>query len=73
MRSIASVRSYSGFGGIAGGILDRQPGHAGLDRARDVGADLVRLVRKAALEIGIDGQIDRRADRGEMLANVVER
>ena len=47
------------LGGIAGGILDRQAGDAGLDRARDIGADLVGLVRKAALEIGVDGQIDR--------------
>ena len=29
-------------------------------------------MRKAALEIGIDGQIDRRADRGEMIADVVD-
>ena len=30
-------------------------------------------MRKAALEIGIDGQIDRGAQRGEMLADLVER
>ena len=51
---------------VAGGILDRQSGDAGLDRARDIGADLSGFMRKAALEIGIDGQIDRRAQRGEM-------
>ena len=60
------------LGRVAGGILDRQAGDAGLDRARDIGGDLVRLVREAALEIGIDGQIDRRAQRGEMIADVVD-
>ena len=51
---------------VAGGILDRQPGDAGGNRARDIDGDLLRLVREAALEIGIDGQIDRVAQRGEM-------
>ena len=61
------------LGLVAGGILDRQPGHADLDRARHVGRDLLRLVREAAFEVGIDGQIDRRAQRGEMIADIVER
>ena len=60
------------LGGVAGKILDREAGNAGLDRARDVDADLVRLVRKAVLEIGVDGNIDRRADRGEMIADVID-
>jgi hypothetical protein len=29
-------------------------------------------MRKAVLEIGVDGYIDRRADRGEMRAGVVD-
>ena len=29
-------------------------------------------MRKAVLEIGIDGNVDRRADRGEMIADVVD-
>ncbi len=58
---------------VAGGILDRQPGDAGLDRARDVGGDLLRLMRKPALEIGVDGQIDGRAQRGKMSADIVQR
>ena len=57
---------------VAGKILDRKAGNAGLHGARDIDADLVRLVRKAVLEIGIDGNIDRRADRGEMSADVVD-
>ena len=69
-REVALVKR---LGGIAGGILDRQSGDAGLDRARDIGADLLRLVREAALEIGVDGQIDRGADRGEMIADLIER
>src|SRR5438874_9803805 len=36
---------------VSGRILDRQPGNAGLDRARDIGSDLLGLMRKAALEI----------------------
>src|SRR4029453_12704531 len=57
---------------VSGKILDREAGDAGLHRARDVDADLVRLVRKAVLEIGIDGDIDRRADRGEMIADIID-
>ena len=57
---------------VSGKILDRKAGHAGLHGARDIDADLVRLVRKAVLEVGIDGDIDRRADRGEMVADVVD-
>ena len=40
--------------------------------ARDVSRDLLRLVRKATLEIRVDGQIDRAAKRGEMLQHVLE-
>ena len=29
-------------------------------------------MRKAALEIGVDGQIDRRAQRGEMIADLID-
>ena len=59
--------------GVSGKILDREAGDAGLHRARDIHCDLVRLVRKAVLEIGVDGNIDGRADRGEMIADIVDR
>ena len=58
--------------GISGGILDRQSGDAGLDRACDMGGDFLGFMREAALEIGIDGQIDRAAQRGEMRQHVLE-
>ncbi len=57
---------------VAGKILDRQTRNAGLHGARDIGADLVRFVRKAVFEVGINRDIDRRADRGQMGADVVD-
>src|SRR4029077_15209712 len=60
------------LGVVAGEILDRKAGDAGLDGAGDVDADLVRLMRKTVLEIGIDGNVHRRADRGQMVADVVD-
>ena len=58
---------------VSGKILDRKAGDASLHRARDIGSDLVRLVCKAVFEIGVDGNIDGRADRGEMVADIVDR
>ena len=59
--------------GVSRGILDRQSGDAGLGCARYVGSDFVRLMGEAALEIGVDGQIDRAAQHGEMLQHLLER
>ena len=58
---------------VAGGILDRQPGDSRGNRARDIDGDFFRLVRKTAFEIGVDGQVDGIAQRGEMFADVVDR
>ena len=44
---------------VAGGILDRQAGHASRNAASDVCRDLVRFIRKAAFEIGVHRQIGR--------------
>src|SRR5262245_29892092 len=52
-------------------ILDRETGDAGLHGAADVDAYFLRLMRKAVLEVGIDGNIDGRADRGEMIADII--
>jgi len=60
------------LGGIAGGILDRQARHAGLHPARNIDRNFLRLMGKAAFEIGVDRQIDRRAQRGEMRADIVD-
>jgi hypothetical protein len=48
-------------------------GDTPLDRAGDVGPDLFRFVRETALEIGVDRQIDRAAQRFEVPADLVER
>jgi len=51
------------------------PALPGLDRAAEtfVGCDLLRLgATPDALEIGVDGQIDRGAQRREMVADIVE-
>jgi hypothetical protein len=57
---------------VPGKILDRKAGDASLHGAGDIDADLVRLVRKAVFEVGINRDIDRRADRGEMIADVID-
>src|SRR6185437_11956322 len=53
-------------------VLDREAGNAGLHGAADIDGDLVRFMGKAVLEIGVDGYIDRRADRGQMIADIVD-
>jgi hypothetical protein len=43
--------------GLAGGILDGQATDAALHRAGDIGSNAVRVIGKAILEIGIQGQV----------------
>ena len=54
------------IGCLAGEILDRQSGDAGVDAEPDVGRDLVRIDGIAALEIGIDRHVGRLRDLAAM-------
>jgi len=58
---------------VAGRILDRQAGDAGFRRACDILCNALRLDGKAALEVGVDGNIDGGADRREVIADIVDR
>jgi hypothetical protein len=72
IRAIARPRSNSGFALSPVGILDRKAGHAGLHAACDVGRNGFGIDGEAALEIGIDGNVDGRADRRKMRADLLE-
>ena len=59
--------------GVAGRILDRDPGDPGRDRPRDVGGHAVGLDREPALEVGVDRQLDGRRDRAHVGERLLER
>ena len=58
--------------GVAGRVLDRDPGDPGRHRASDVGRDAVRLDREPAFEVGVDRQVDARGDRRHVAERLVE-
>ena len=57
--------------GLLRRVLDRQPGHAGRDAARHVRGDLVGIVGKAVLEIGVERNVGRRRELTIMRQHVV--
>ena len=50
------------IGVVAGEILNRQPGDAGLDAARHVLGDVLGFMGEAVLEIGVERQVGRCRD-----------
>ena len=62
------------LGGVAGGVLDREPGDPGPAAAATLAADRVRLDREPALEVGVDRHLDRRRrSRARWAERLVER
>ncbi len=57
---------------VAGGILDRQTGDAGLDASDYIRVHAPRLVGESPFEIGVERQIDRGVQRGKMIADLVD-
>ncbi len=58
-------------GVVAGEVLDRQPGHAGLDAARHVLGHAGGIVREAVLEIAVERHVGRLRDLAEMGEHLV--
>src|SRR4029079_18095518 len=57
--------------GAFGRVLDRQPGHAGRDAARDAVGDAARIVGKAVLEVGVYRNVRRLDQFAQMRKHVV--
>lgn len=58
---------------IAGGVFNREAGDSGCDAEADVVGDGFGLIRVATFEVGVDGQIDRRDDFGDVVEHHVAR
>ena len=72
-RSDGEIEVVKRIGFVAGEVLDRQAGDAGGDAARDIRGDVLRIVGKAALEIGVHRHVRGLGDFMEMREHCVAR